>query len=281
MIYVSSSCVKNKYIKDSVLELHNVGFKNIELSGGTEIYDNLESDLIELQEKYSINYMCHNYFPPPKEHFVLNLASLDDRVYNNSIEHLIKAINLSKKLGSKKFAFHAGFFLDIKVSELGKAITLSDTYDYDKSNLRFIEGYNLLTKEAEDLKLYVENNVYSFKNFETFNGKKAFMLTNSNDYFELKNQLDFNIMLDVAHLKVSANSQNLDYYDELSKLKSETDYFHLSDNNGLADENKSITDQYLINFLDINGNNTYTLETYIDTSDIKLNFDIINDSKWQ
>ena len=81
MIYISSSCVKNTKIKDSVEELATNGFKNIELSGGTEYYDNFENDLLELKDKYNLNYRCHNYFPPPKKHFVLNLASPNNETF--------------------------------------------------------------------------------------------------------------------------------------------------------------------------------------------------------
>ena len=98
MIFVSSSCIKNKLIKSSVEELAINGFKNIELSGGTEYYDNFENDLLDLKDKYSLNYRCHNYFPPPKKHFVLNLASLDNISFNNSFEHLKNVISLSKNL---------------------------------------------------------------------------------------------------------------------------------------------------------------------------------------
>ena len=49
MIYISTSCVKHSKIKDSVEELASNGFKNIELSGGTEYYENFEIDLIELR----------------------------------------------------------------------------------------------------------------------------------------------------------------------------------------------------------------------------------------
>ena len=98
MIYISSSCVKHIKIKDAVQDLVNNGFKNIELSGGTEYYNGFEDDLLELKNKYNLNYICHNYFPPPKEHFVLNLASLDDEIYNKTFEHLKNAIELSKKL---------------------------------------------------------------------------------------------------------------------------------------------------------------------------------------
>ncbi len=71
-------------IRDSVQELAENGFQNIELSGGTEYYENFERDLIELKGEYNLNYRCHNYFPPPKKPFVLNLASLNDETFQMS-----------------------------------------------------------------------------------------------------------------------------------------------------------------------------------------------------
>jgi sugar phosphate isomerase/epimerase len=277
MIYISSSCVKNKFIKDSVLELVRAGFRDIELSGGTELYSELENDLLELKDNFNLNYLCHNYFPPPKEHFVLNLASLDEKVHNDSISHLLKSIKLSKNLGAEKFAFHAGFFLDINVSEIGRAITLSDTYDYDKSINRFCNAYKIVKKEAGDLKLYIENNVYSFQNHKTFGGKKAFMLTNSEEYFQLKSEIDFNLLLDIAHLKVSANSHGLDYFAELNTLINETDYIHLSDNDSLSDENKCLYDNNILDIIKSNLNKTYTMETYSNMSNIQENHKFLNE----
>ena len=49
MIYVSSSCIKANYIHQSVEMLVSFGFKNIELSGGTQYYDGLMKDLLRLQ----------------------------------------------------------------------------------------------------------------------------------------------------------------------------------------------------------------------------------------
>ena len=61
MIYVSSACVKVRKIKDSVLALAEIGFRNIELSGGTKYYPEIERDLMYLQDKYELNYQVHNY----------------------------------------------------------------------------------------------------------------------------------------------------------------------------------------------------------------------------
>ena len=68
------------------------GFTNIELSGGTEYYDNFENDLINLKKEFDLNYLIHNYFPPPLEHFVLNLASTDKDIYEKSLSHYKRAI---------------------------------------------------------------------------------------------------------------------------------------------------------------------------------------------
>ena len=160
MIYVSSSCVKHKKIKDSILELVNNGFNNIELSGGTEYYDGFIDDLLELKDKHSLNFICHNYFPPPKEHFVLNLASLDNNIYEKTLNHLKQTILLSEKLGAKKFGFHAGFFIDIKVKEVGKKITRENLYNKEESIKRFCDGFLSLRSLTQNINLYIENNVF-------------------------------------------------------------------------------------------------------------------------
>ncbi len=280
MIYISSSCVKYNKIKDSVQDLVDNGFKNIELSGGTEYYDGFEDDLLKLKKKYNLNYICHNYFPPPKEHFVLNLASLDDNVYTKTIEHLKSAIKLSKKLGAKRFGFHAGFFIDIKVSEIGKKITKESLFDKQKSIKRFCDGYNELKILADNIELYIENNVFSSTNAQTYNNDNFFMLTNSSEYQDLKENIDFNLLLDVAHLKVSSKTLGLDFEDELNSMIGVCDYIHISDNDALHDLNYKLEkDSSLVRLLkkqDLK-NKDFTLEIYDDMSSIKNTYEILKD----
>jgi len=129
MIYVSSACSEQSFIGAAVKELAGHGFKNIELSGGTRYYDGCESDLIELQKKYDLNFLIHNYFPPPKDPFILNLASLDRGIYEKSLQHLQKALRLTRRLGGKQFGFHGGFFVDRPVDEIGKKFGKSNLYN--------------------------------------------------------------------------------------------------------------------------------------------------------
>ena len=152
MIYISSSCIPSVKIKDSVQELASNGFNHIELSGGTNYYVGFEDDLLELKDKYNLSYLCHNYFPPPNEHFVLNLASLNDSIFKNSLDHIKKAISLSKVLGARKYGFHAGFLIDIDVSEIGKKISKTNLFSRQESVNRFCLAYeNIKNKLGEEL----------------------------------------------------------------------------------------------------------------------------------
>ena len=126
MIYVSSSCIKANFIKESVSTLAEAGFKQIELSGGTEYYSDFEKDLLRLQDKFGLNYLIHNYYPPPQKHFVINLASLDSTIYERSIAHCKTAIDLSKKLGGGKYGIHAGFLINFRTEEIGQKITYAE-----------------------------------------------------------------------------------------------------------------------------------------------------------
>jgi len=280
MIYVSSSCVKHKRIKDSVQELAYNGFENIELSGGSEHYEGFEDDLLELQVKYALNYRCHNYFPPPKEHFVLNLASLNDEIYNKSFEHLEQAIELSKKLGAQKFGFHAGFFIDIKVSEIGKKISKENLFDKEKSIQRFCDGFSKLKEFAGDLKLYVENNVFSSTNAQTYEDENIFMLTHSREYKELKSIIDFNLLLDVAHLKVSTKTLGLNFENEFSSMMEQSDYIHISDNDALHDLNHKLQENSdLVELLKKQNlkDRDFTLEVYDELYEISKSYSLLKD----
>jgi len=281
VIYISTACVKNTKIKNSVEELASNGFRHIELSGGTEYYDNFEIDLLDLKDKYDLNYLCHNYFPPPKKHFVLNLASLDKNTFNMSYNHLKDAISLSKRLGAKKFGFHAGFFIDIKVSEIGKKISRNDLFDQEQSLNSFCSAFKKLQKESQGIDLHIENNVFSKTNWETYNGKNPFMMTNYKDYKQLKELIDFNLLLDVAHLKVSSKTLSLDWEDEFLKMIGSSKYIHISDNDGFHDLNnqlKKSSGLFSLLFQSETQNKDFTLEVYENMDTIKKSYEILYDA---
>ena len=281
MIFISTSCVKHRKIKDSIEELASNGFKNIELSGGTEYYENFEHDLLELKEKYSLNYRCHNYFPPPKRPFVLNLASLNDETFQMSFDHLEKAISLSNRLGADKFAFHSGFFIDIRLSEIGKKLSRDKLFDKEESLERFCNAYDIIKRKAKNVSLFIENNVFSKTNADTYDGKNPFMMTNFDEYKSLKEKINFNLLLDVAHLKVSAKTLGLDWKEEFENMMSVSNYIHVSDNDGFHDLNNQLTkSSSLLSMLKRSDtkNKDFTLEVYDGISAIKRSYGVLSEA---
>jgi len=278
MIYISSSCTKHKKISQSIEFIANQGFKNIELSGGTNYYNDIIDDLKKLKVRYKLNYLVHNYFPPPKNHFVLNLASLDDEIYNKTLDHYKSAINLAKEVGATKFGLHAGFFIDPRIDQLGNPISYQQVADKEMAIKRFCNGFNILKEQTDSIDLYVENNVISASNFETY-GENILMLTNSDEYIQLSQQLDFNLLVDVAHLKVSCKTLGLNFSEELKILWDKSDYIHLSDNDGYSDSNYPLLQESeIFDFLKFHfkNDNTYSLEIYKGIEEVKKTFNLIN-----
>lgn len=280
MIYISSSCVNNARIRESVEELATNGFQNIELSGGTKFYENFENDLLELKDRYKLNYRCHNYFPPPKKPFVLNLASLNNETFKASFNHLQNAISLSNRIEADKFAFHAGFFIDIKLNEIGKKLSKDNLFDKNKAIERFCEAYVEIKKQSKNVSLFIENNVFSKTNGDTYDGENPFMMTNFNEYKTLKEKIDFNLLLDVAHLKVSAKTLKLDWENEFEKMMNVSSYIHVSNNDGFHDLNNQLNKTSILASMlkqSDTQNKDFTLEIYDGMDAIKRSYEALSE----
>jgi len=236
-LYISSSLYPNEKMDKILQKLINLGIKKIELSGGSIHYTDVERDLILLKKKHLLSYNFHNYFPPPEEDFVLNLASLNDQIYEKSLQFCINAIKMAIRVGAERIGFHAGFLVDFSTNEIGKKIEFNSFYDKDKALHRFFQSIEYLQKIADNkLTVYFENNVFSTPNRDEFNGKCPFLLTTSNDYYEYINKIEFPLLLDLAHLYVSSTSLNLNFEKECAELIKCTDYLHISHNNGHVDQ---------------------------------------------
>ncbi len=279
MIYISSACVKAKTIKEAIKILYDEGYKNIELSGGTKPYDQLEADLIGLKNYHNLNFLCHNYFPPPENPFVLNLAATNNEISELSKNHCKKAIDLSIKLGAKKYGFHAGFLINIPLNQIGKGIEKQSLYNESEAYLVFQRNLTELMGYAGDrIELYIENNVLSLENYLNFNKVDPFFFTSSLNHSKIKYEIPF--ILDLAHLKVSCNTLNLDFEKEVEYFLPQTDYIHISDNNGKADQNLSLdkeSDLYRILQKNSLKGKTITLETYDGLEKLKETFNLINE----
>ena len=279
MIYISTACFKSEKIKDIVEAIVRYGFKNIELSGGTRYYPALEFDLVELQKKYGLNFLIHNYFPPPQKDFVLNLASSNDDIYNRSIQQVQNAMQLAEKLNIEAVGIHAGFLVEPKLNEPGIPFVEQDIVPRIIALNKFADALKVLFKASSNKKIYIENNVLSFVNHKAYKGTNPFLLTCNSDYCELYSKIKFNLLLDIAHLKVSCHTLNLDFKKELSSLISKTDYLHLSDNDSLTDANEPMEQNSalceLLSKIDLK-NKTITLEINQDIDGMVNTYELLS-----
>lgn len=261
-VFISTGGFRNQTALDITLEFLNYGITSVELSGGAHCEDQL-SGLIELREK--VKFQVHNYFPPPLEPFVFNLASLDPEIHQKSMQHAYAAIRLAAVLGRPIYSFHAGFRINPSVVELGSIIKKRTLQNYDDTLDCFGRSMLDLAEFArgEGVKLLVENNVLTKSNFKSF-GENPLLLTCSNQILEFIKEMPGNveILLDVAHLKVSGTTLGFDYGDAHKALLPWIGGYHLSDNDGLEDSNGPVRGDSWF-WGDVKPNlDYYTLEVY-------------------
>lgn len=238
MIYISTGGFRDKTANAVSEELFRAGIRAIELSGGAHS-GTLLNDLQALTP--SIQFQIHNYFPPPSDPFVLNLGSLDPEVGGRSVAHVEKALEWCRVLGGDRYSFHAGFLLDPKVNELGKRIPSRRLFDRDECIDVFVRRVTRLAGIAanDGIALMIENNVLSARNAQEFPANPLLMC-DPQECMEVMELLppDVKQLVDVAHLKVSANSLGFDPAGMFELCGDRIAGYHLSDNNGLEDSNK-------------------------------------------
>jgi sugar phosphate isomerase/epimerase len=182
---------------------------------------------MELFESFLRKKLIHNYFPAPKLPFVINLASTNQDILKQSIEHCKQNILRTSKLKLPFYAVHAGFCLDPQIVDLGKKIISKEKINRKINMEIFMESLKELLEYSNknNVELSIENNVISKENYESNYHQNIFLCT---DYNEIKNIMDefkhmnLGILLDTGHLKVSSMTLNLD--DGLTDLNSKIDH---------------------------------------------------------
>jgi len=242
MIYLSTGGFQNLTPQSVIQKFNEKGINSIELSGGK--YVNQRKIITFLKKKKNINYSLHNYFPVPKEKFIINLASIEKKIFRKTFSNIKKSISISNKLDSKYFSFHAGFLFNPNIKDLGKKFTKVKLQNRKKSIKLFLTRVNSLAKEAKkkNVKILIENNVITKENYKKFN-QDPLLLTHPKEIIEFFKKCDKNVglLLDVGHLKVSAKTYGFNLFKAHEILKPYIEGYHLSDNDGFRDSNKGFT----------------------------------------
>ncbi|MBU2510504.1 sugar phosphate isomerase/epimerase [bacterium] len=241
MLLISTGLFQNQTAIQAIQHLSSEGIRAIELSAGRYSAD-LIDDLKKVSQDFTL--FVHNYFPPAEEPFVFNLASFEAKTVQKSLDHAKTAIRLSVELGNPVYSFHAGYLLALQPTDLGKQLNRKKLEDREVCLTVFIERVCSLAEFArkEGVELLIENNVLSQANYEAYQANPFLVVTADEAEYVMKNTPDnVNLLMDVAHLKVSAHSLGFDAEQMLHRCHPWIRAYHLSDNDGISDSNDNIT----------------------------------------
>ena len=243
VICVSTGGVPGQPAADTAREFAAHGISAIELSGGEPSDDQL-SALRAMRSDVTLR--MHNYFPPPPVPFVFNLASPDPAIGDRSMAHVRTALEWANDLGCPVYGFHAGFRLDPTVGELGRSIATRALTDRAVAFEIFRDRVGALAEDARraGVRLLVENNVVSAGNLARF-GEDPLLLSEPGEIARFFEQAPSNVglLLDVAHLRVSATSLQFDAVQAHDRVRQWIAAYHLSENDGTSDTNDPIHDE--------------------------------------
>jgi sugar phosphate isomerase/epimerase len=191
----------------------------------------------------------HNYFPPPVTPFVLNLAATDPTIREASHTLCHAAIDLSAQLGAPFYSVHAGFAMNLSADQLGQpaqqaALPSRQLIDRPTAERAFRESVVELSAYARErgVRLLLENNVITQTQVAAGRGDSLLLTTPRECRAFLDALADPNVglLVDVAHARVSAGALDFDHA-EFFNLGEYVQALHLSDNDGLRDNNQPFT----------------------------------------
>lgn len=221
-------------------------------------------DLEALYRKANCARLPHNYFPAPEKPFLLNLSSLNDELWQLSVDHCRKGLDLAATSGAPFFSAHAGYCGDPDSRDLGKK--MATVYPDRRSEYweRFLEAVHELAAEAErrNVKFLIENHVVIAEN--TAGENHPFLCATADEILRLRADVgpSIGLLLDTGHLKVTARSLGFDRNEFVLEVADVVDCIHHSDNDGVRDTNELLSlDYWFLTHMPMFGHVLHVLET--------------------
>lgn len=263
-----------KRLEDSKFNYGNLNFFEIQELLDKDNYGEIFDDLVDFLNNSAITFnIAHAPIHYP---FFFNtyytradIGILKDRI--------LKAIDISKRVGVKKIVIHVGTYLD-------------ENYDYNieksiEHNIKYLAPF--VEKAVENnILVAIENGTQMQKDEPRFKYTAPYIdeLIKIVEYYNKKyNKEVLGICFDFGH----ANVGNLDIYKEIVKIGNKLIVTHIHDNYGTDSHNQpfdgTINWKYIRRALiDINYNGEltsevrYTKEELCDSSQINKTYDLIN-----
>lgn len=243
-VYVSTSAFEFGSLPEVINHALAIGLQHIELGANVHCPPDVENLLLAMREKHDIRFLIHNYFPPPENHFVLNLASPDNDIRKASLDLCRKAIELCARIESPFYSFHAGFCFHARPENLGARQSHLPRFSKQTARPFFMDSLLRLCDHAQKhgMNLAVENNVVTPQNRGS-QGDDLYFGAIAEELFEIIDKVDSErlfALLDMGHLNVTARTLGVEPTLFVKLLASKIAALHLSDNDGMVDSHEAI-----------------------------------------
>jgi sugar phosphate isomerase/epimerase len=239
-VYASTACVPGIGDLWATLDAYRgAGLRSVEL--GSSTVEDADGDLAERLTGERLDFVIHNYFPPPRDSFVLNLASPDREIVERSLAFVLNTLELAARVGAPLYSVHGGFVTD-PVGFDGTSFEFPEPespHAAQQAQERFVEALSRPLARAEELGvlLLVENNVCT----ERHVGK--LLLSEPREFISLFESVPspaLGALIDFGHLNVSARVLGFERLEMISAMGTRIGAFHVHDNSGLADEHRPV-----------------------------------------
>ncbi len=261
-LYVSTSALEKPFHLDEVLNKYKkIGIRCVEL-GSSHVYTEHINGIIE-RYKEDMEFLVHNYFPPHKEAFALNLASQNNNIREQSIEHAKNAIDLCKAIDSPIYSIHAGMLKNPSRIAFFEGFTFDnqEVVDYDTAFSNLIASCLEINNYARQrgVRFAIENSGGHPEKM------KHLLMTRQSEFEILMNHIqddNFGILLDVGHFKISEQLyENEDVYKFIEKFRDNIFQMHLHRNDGSDDQHLCPSEEELKLLSVVNEDCLVTLES--------------------
>jgi sugar phosphate isomerase/epimerase len=241
--FVSTTFISDGSPVEDALELclkHDI--RGVEL-GSNHRFERLPETKIE---KYpDLSYLVHNYFPPAEEDLVVNIASLDDKTRESSIEHIRRCIDFSSQIGAQLHTFHPGFLSD----PLGKSEN-SSNYDfrfeefssegrkYEDAFTQMLESVTTIAEYARrkgvDIAIETEGSV------DKWDHLLMQRIDEFDEFFRHFPSGTVGVNLNIGHLSLAANVFGFSWEEFVDAVADRVVAMELSHNQGQKDDHKPL-----------------------------------------
>lgn len=239
-IYVSTTFARlHSPITEVLASLAERGITKVEL-GSIHCY---EPELDIKLKQLDMQYLVHNYFPPPQDNFVSNIASLSDEIRTRSLEHSKSSISFCRKIGAPLYTFHPGFMTDpigeshstenydFRFSEASSE-TLEEIYEICFRN--FLASTRQLCQYAKDegIALAIETQGSLSQSNQLFLQRPA----EFQRLMEIFSPAEIGINLNIGHLNLAARAFDFDRFEFVNQIADYIVAMELSHNEGQKDD---------------------------------------------